>query len=166
MWREPHKSETFLYLERGGSVSSVLQVGGVVAAWCKSHFSPSHSVVQDVRGGGHASRKGQLGAREVVLANIIEVIPARFRSLDLSMVFPDCHSMGWGHPVVPNVQGGSRWVPSALRGLRSGPLAEEMGPLIVVLTGLGFLSGSARYRPSFLINQDSRSRAAQWVVHR
>ena len=47
------------------------------------------------------------------------------------------------------VRVGSRWVSSAPRVLPSGLPTQGMGPLVVVSTGLGFLSGSAGYRPSF-----------------
>ena len=88
--------------------------------WCKPHFPPSHSVVQYVRGGSHANRKGLLGVRGILLANIIEVIPARFRSLSLDAVFARLPWHGVAHPMVPNR---SSW--QSLGALSASCLASE-----------------------------------------
>ena len=128
-----------LCLERGCSDSSVLPEwaeplqGG--ANHTPSSSPASHPAVKPVRGAKpRETLRGWRGCERPYSRTQVKLLPARFHSLDLDVVLPDCHSMGWDHPMVLNGRVGSRWLPSALRVMRSeASYAKGMGPLIVVI---------------------------------
>ena len=149
LWREPQKSETSIYLERGGSVSSVLM------QIITNHAIPSllaiNAVVKHVRGERHEDCTGLgSGARDPTRKHN-RTFPARFRLLALTPFWQI--SIPWVRS--PHGLQYSGW-PSlgALSASCLAFLSRGRGPNFLVSAGIVVISGNAGLHQPFFINLD------------